>query len=948
MIAQVSPAPGPAPMLSAEHRAKLRSSGLLDAQINRLPHRTVTAAEAKAATGHELPGLLLGYLDPQGRPYQILTGKWARRPFARLRPDWDQATSQQRADYANSDGELPKYLSPKGCGSRPYFSPLIDWQRLKPSRMVLLTEGEFKGDSGCAHGLAVVAGAGVSAFVDKDDRDEWQGGSDGSGWDIEEPDDDRMPTSRFLPELEVIPWAHRPVGIVFDSDIVQKFQVRKSMESLLTHVRARAGVGFPIILPNELDGSKNGLDDFIDRHGVEPLELLVEAFWSQQHNKQAMAKYGPAGKFKGGTKIIGGRDETGAPHAGNEVCVLKLLEPEPHTKALMTWAVLKERWAYRPALGWYRWNGQHWEPMGDATALGVEVGRFFDAQNWQQRNGGLYAYCQEEMARRCYTPDDRWDSPHYLTFENGTLDTRTNEFKPHSPAFFCTSKLPYDYDPSAQCPKWLDYLHQATGGDASLITLLRAWCKWAIVPKDRSRKSPVEKSLDLVGRKGSGKGTFLDILMQLVGEDSCGVASPETFSTPEGLGQLIDKRLAIDTDASGFMPGVGNFNKVVSNEPVGIKKLFKDKAMQRLGVVVVRSYNDFISVPSSGTEGLDRRLCIVPFRFPPAVPDHDLDSKLRAEMPGIFAWAWSLSLPQAQAIIRWSGAIDAVQEVSIDRFLNDHAEVKYLIDDYPAGKEAVQAFDLYEGYVSWAKRNGHKPCSNTKFGTLINELGLPHYKGNGGCIFYNIPDMRHGFDLANYLRITPKSADQLPKILAEVAGQDGQNGQKNQNDNQSGQEIPDLRRVSEGFGGLQNSEDPEPICVSEGSEGLRPLLAPVKKSHDHVTDSTKPIASITERYRPVGRPIAKGEWVEMAGSVDWHQRGSLAIDPKWLLSQHKEAKVIPLDLLPDWAQEGFRQWEGPWQVGGVSDGCALLRGKGGKAAWIGFQNLYVVEEVVDG
>jgi hypothetical protein len=86
-------------------------------------------------------------------------------------------------------------------------------------------------------------------------------------------------------------------------------------------------------------------------------------------------------------------------------------------------------------------------------------------------------------------------------------------------------------------------------------------------------------------------------------------------------------------------------------------------------------------------------LCIIPFRYPPTVPDHDLDSKLRAEMPGIFAWAWSLSLPQAQSIIRWSGAIDAVQEVSIDRFLNDHAEVKYLIDDYPAGKESVQAFD---------------------------------------------------------------------------------------------------------------------------------------------------------------------------------------------------------------------------------------------------------------
>ncbi|NJR70232.1 MAG: hypothetical protein HC771_17530 [Synechococcales cyanobacterium CRU_2_2] len=195
----------------------------------------------------------------------------------------------------------------------------------------------------------------------------------------------------------------------------------------------------------------------------------------------------------------------------------------------------------------------------------------------------------------------------------------------------------------------------------------------------------------------------------------------------------------------------------MSNEPVGIKKLFKDKSMQRLGVVVVRSYNDFISVPSSGTEGLDRRLCVVPFRFPPTTPDQDLDIKLRAELSGIFAWAWGLSTVEAQTLIRWSGSIDAVKEASIERFLNDHPEVKYLVDAYPSGQDSVQAFSLYEGYVNWAKGNGHKPCSNTKFGTLMNELGIPHSKTNGGVIFYNVPDMVKGFDFAAYLRIAPRS-----------------------------------------------------------------------------------------------------------------------------------------------------------------------------------------------
>lgn len=916
--------PLPPVTLAPGHRVKLLSSGLTDDQINQLPHRTVTAAEAKTVTGHELPGLLLGYLDPQGRPYQILTGKWARRPFARLRPDWDKVPAAKRADYADGDGELPKYLSPKGCGSRPYFSPLINWQKLKPSSMLLLTEGEFKGDAGCGSGIATIAGAGVSAFVDKDDRNEWQGG-DGSGWDTEEPDDDRMPVSRFLPELELIPWRFRPVGIVFDSDVTKKFQVRKSIESLISHVRARAGVGFPVILPNELDGSKNGLDDFLARHGAEALKLLVEAYWAQQQNRNAMIKYVPRAKSNGqGTKVVGGRGADGQPHDGSEYCIFKLTEPEPHTKALLAWSVLKERWAYRPGLGWYQWQGKHWEPTNDVIALGAELAEFFDAQNWQSRQG-LYAYCQEEMARRCLIPESQWDSEHFLAFENGVLDTRTNEFRPHESGLYCTSLLPYDYNPLAQCPVWLDFLVQTTGGDTQLQQLLRAWIRWILAPKDRQHKFSLEKSLDLVGRKGSGKGTFLDVLVQLVGEDACGSAAPDTFATPEGLGQLIDKKIAIDADSSGYMSGVGNFNKVVSNEAVGVKKLFKDKITTRLGVVIVRAYNDFIAVPSSGTEGLDRRLCVIPFSHPPTSPDYALSEKLRQELPGIFAWAWGMPVAQAKALIRWSGSIRAVQAASVDRFASDHPEFKFLLDDYPAGRPAVQAFNLYEGYVSWAKRNGHKSCSNTKFGTLLNELGIHHYKGNGGAIFYDIPDMRNDYDLVGYLKIAPGNTADMPPNLFDQPPALSSEG-------------------SEGFGGLQNPPIPHPVKVSEGSEGFRGQSAPGKNIA--VINDTATTQD-TQEWHPVDRPIAKGEWVEMAAPAAWHQRGSCKVDPKWLLHQHKESAVVPIDSMPDWAQDGFRQWEGPWAVKSVSDGAALLSAKG-RSGWIGLEALYVVEAVANG
>ncbi|NJR70234.1 MAG: DUF3854 domain-containing protein [Synechococcales cyanobacterium CRU_2_2] len=231
------------PPLTPEHLAKLISSGLTPEQALLTGHRSVNAAEAKQLTGHELPGLLLTYTDPSGKPYQVMTGKWAHKPFYRLRPDWAAARHAQKEHYQDADGAAPKYLSPKDCGNRPYFSPLCDWRRVmrKTSELVLLTEGELKGDAGCAYGFPAIAGAGVSAFVDRNSRGEWMAGSDGSAWDIDDgrgDDDDGQPVARFLPELESFPWKNRPVGIVFDSDLTKNFQSENPW-SLYLHMCAR-------------------------------------------------------------------------------------------------------------------------------------------------------------------------------------------------------------------------------------------------------------------------------------------------------------------------------------------------------------------------------------------------------------------------------------------------------------------------------------------------------------------------------------------------------------------------------------------------------------------------------------------------------------------------------------------------------------------------------------
>ena len=676
------------------HYHDLRSSALTDEQILQTGHRSISPKQAQELIGVKRPGLLFEYRDPEGRPYLRADGK----PFYRLKPDWGE-----------HQGDPPKYLSAKGSGNRPYFSRLQpNWPQILKSHKHDLTEveGEKKADCLNAHGIPTLGLVGV-----------W-------GWKDQTPRRGESPPqeSRTLPELEQITYQRRKVYQCFDSDIIHKPEVQDALFERALDLNQRGSRPHIVMLPTEADGAKNGPDDFIYRHGIEAYLAL-----------QKIAQ--PSLIFKGLKRI---------PH-------LNLSEPNCCCKAVMAWAVLKETWAYRSGVGWYEWAGSHWQ-LRSVDEFERALLQFSDVQGWLQMENGQLTSIVRQLRSRLLVSENEWGSKSKLAFTNGTLDLDTKQFTPtHDPYDRLYSVMPYDFAPQAQCPRWMQFLQEATGGDLGLIGLLQALCLWVVLPKSRSYKATIERSFDLFGPKGTGKGTFLDVLIQLVGEVNVGPASPDTFKSAQGLGQLIDKKLAIDTDCTGFLEGIGSYNKVVSNEPVEVKKLYRDGYSTRLGVVVVRAYNSFLSVPD-GAEGLDRRLTVIPFRHRPQSVDIDLAEKLRAELPGIFAWAWSISETEMKRWILWSGSVGAVAAASIERFEANNPEFRFLLESFPQGAASAKAGDLYRSYVDWCGRNGHQPKSQVKFRPAIETFGCQRSRRISGCFYYGIPAMEQ-FSVEKHLGI---------------------------------------------------------------------------------------------------------------------------------------------------------------------------------------------------
>jgi hypothetical protein len=89
----------------------------------------------------------------------------------------------------------------------------------------------------------------------------------------------------------------------------------------------------------------------------------------------------------------------------------------------------------------------------------------------------------------------------------------------------------------------------------------------------------------------------------------------------------------VDADASGIVLDPGNFNSIVSNEPVQIWIKYKNKCDARLGCVIWRFYNDQPRVADDGgVEGMARR--IITFSIPFSVEKKDPQKNRRSRVAG--------------------------------------------------------------------------------------------------------------------------------------------------------------------------------------------------------------------------------------------------------------------------------------------------------------------------
>jgi putative DNA primase/helicase len=723
-------------LLSKKHYAELLNSGLSDRDIIDCGFRTVdNKKECKRLTGYEMTGLVIPYFTAKGQPATRRTGA----PFYRIKPDWV---------VLDDSKEPPKYLSPKDEGNRPYFAPTYKhWKKALASSKIPfhITEGEKTAAKLGACGFATIGLSGVTAFLDKSRRNEH---AEETSLFLLEDNEDRgtessqLETSRVLPELEFLGdenmWMGRTVYITFDSDIIYKPQVKSAMKGLAKWLKSMGAYPYLVLLPTEINRDKNGADDFLFRHGVEAYQKLV-------HSAE------PALKFEKKKVSLNLPDDPGL-----------------YQKASLLWGVLKEHWRYRPGVGWHQWTGKCWNLTDDGaeTYIDDEIYQFMAANGWKIQTNASLANLLRHMKAKLMVKE--WNPKHKIAFQNGVLDIQTREFQPgHRREDFITVQIPYPYAPDAKCSRWEQFLLEALNNDPEAVKLVQALFLWALLPKSEG-KLDLEIGWDLYGLGGTGKGTVLETLKNLIGKHNCGHFTSKSIGNPNVLAGLIDKRVSISPDDQGHMEEFGLYGSIISNETVPVKFLYKNIGSTTLNTFMVRAYNNIISTPS-GAKGLDRRIIAMTFNAQPKTIDTDLQDKIDAELSGIFNWAFSLSKTEMKRRILWAGEVNAVKEASEELFLANNSAFVFLQETYPDGAERIRSRDLYHQYAEWMKDSTAERLSQPKFSRLIQTFGCKQHPKINGYYPFDIPALGNVNIIQSFGILRGKTKDIQSQSVPETA-----------------------------------------------------------------------------------------------------------------------------------------------------------------------------------
>ena len=323
------------------------------------------------------------------------------------------------------------------------------------------------------------------------------------------------------------------------------------------------------------------------------------------------------------------------------------------------------------------------------------------------------------------------DPKDLIVFSNGIIDVKAylggdsedRYLLPHTPDLFSVVALPFAFDPMASCPSWLKFLDSSLGDEPDKIQLLKEWMGYCM-----TSDTSMQKMMYFRGLAGSGKGTTLRVMHDLIGKGQGAATTFSDLAEPFGLKPLLGKLICTVPDArtpagGKQLRGLEILLMMTGEDNVQVNR----KNMQQIDDVrliarVTVASNSFIEIPDH--EGaMARRLLVIEWnRSFAANPDITLSERLHEERAGIALWALD-----GLRTLRANGRFTMPESMknALFEWRTSNSPMNSFIEECCEASGSVAKARLFDVWAAWSAEHSVAGMSRSRFNERLRSVA-PH------------------------------------------------------------------------------------------------------------------------------------------------------------------------------------------------------------------------------
>jgi putative DNA primase/helicase len=307
----------------------------------------------------------------------------------------------------------------------------------------------------------------------------------------------------------------------------------------------------------------------------------------------------------------------------------------------------------------------------------------------------------------------------WSTTPSGVIDLRSGDIRSHRPEDYLTQITAVA--PAGNCPKWHRFLDRITAGDKPLQTYLQRVAGYCLTGVT------TEHALFFGhGTGGNGKSVFISTISGIL-EAYHRAAPIETFTAslhdrhPTELARLRAARLVTSVETEeGRRWAESRIKTLTGGDKIAAHFMRQDffEFTPQFKLMIVGNHKPALR---SVDEAIRRRLNLIPFTvtIPSNERDLDLAEKLKAEWPGILAWA----IEGCSAWQRDGLDAPAVATEATAAYLKAEDAIAAWMDERIAQESSAteRSSVLFASWKDWAEKAGERVGSQKNLSQKLED-----------------------------------------------------------------------------------------------------------------------------------------------------------------------------------------------------------------------------------